>query len=356
MAPKGAGAALAMRRNLSRTIRSKPGLARLFVLSIFIFSALVGMLLHSWWTHSQILIARAVDAHATRYTNDTLALSARDEKDAHGVTLVSSMYSAGYSPARIEELRLVVLRNLALVAVKRYELLVESGTSLPSSLQNASAPGRLSTTMLRPDESVTYASLFRRANAITAAGSVAVVANADIYFDESLSCAGLLSSRVALALSRHPSPDCVAASARGDTGWEPADFCAGYDPVRAASHDAFAIVAPVAEEVLIGLGDLRVNEFGAENVVVYLLKKAGYKVVNACSNVHAFHQHCDAKDRARSAHQKAGSVAEKRKQFAGADEWGFVDVKQWAGQAFTGVSEGLDCLSYGLGRRVGRPS
>lgn len=356
--PKGASAALALRRTLSRTIRAKPGLARLFVLSIFIFSSLVGILIHSWWTHSQILIARAVDAHATRYTNDTLALSAQNAaEDVRGVTLVSSMYSAGYSPARIEELRLVILRNLALNAVNHYELLVESGTSLPSFLQNASATGRLSTRVLRPQQTVTYASLFALANSVTPADSVAVIANADIYFDESLSCVSLLSKRVALALSRHPSPDCVAASARGDTGWEPADFCAGYDPVRAASHDAFAFVAPISDKVMTELGELRVNEFGAENVVVYLLKKAGYKVLNPCSNVHGFHQHCDSKDRARSARQSSGSAAEKRKQFAGAEKWGFLDVKSWAGERFTGVSEGLDCLSYGLGRRQGgRPS
>lgn len=266
------------------------------------------------------------------------------------------MYAARYSPARIEELRLVVLRNLALAAVSRYELLVEGGASLPASLQNASGVGRLSTTVLRPGELVTYAALFARANAVAPPGSVAVVANADIYFDESLSCAGLLSNRVVLALSRHPSPDCVSASARGDTGWEPADFCAGYDPVRAASHDAFAFVVPLADDVVMALGELQVNEFGAENVAIYLLKRAGYKVLNPCANVHAFHQHCDARDRARSAHQNAGSVADRRMQFAGADEWGFVDVAQWAGQAFTGAGKGLDCLAYGLGRRVGSPS
>lgn len=336
-------ATLTIRRTLSRLIRTKPYVARLLVLLIFLLSTLLGVALHAWWAHSQVLLARALDAHTQRYTNATLALST--SRRAPGVTLVSSLYSARYSTSRIAELRVVVLRNLALRAVSRYELLVESGTFLPPVLQNASASGRLATTHLRADEPVTYAALLARANAVTPAGSVAVVANADIYFDESLLCAGLLSPRVALALSRHPSPDCAAASARGDTAWEPADFCAGYDPVRAASHDAFAFVAPLDGAVIARLGALRVNEFGAENVVVWALRRAGLRVVNPCANVHAFHQHCDARARAREARQRSGSVAERRGEFAGAERWGFVDVATWGRDDFT--EQGLDCLSYG---------
>lgn len=245
----------------------------------------------------------------------------------------------------------MIRRNLQLSGLSHYQLLCENDVQIPSLVSNLTSAALQIATFSQPvGQPVTYRSLFERANAHQP-GTVAVIANADIFFDESILCATLLDEKIALALSRHPSPDCALASGYGDTGWEPLDFCAGYDPVRAASHDVFAFVTPLPPAFLSALGDLRVNQFGAENVVVYLLKQAGYRVINPCANIHAFHQHCDARTRASSARHSAGSVASKRKQFAGADKWGYQNVAEWAAADFIGKTNGLDCLAYGLANR-----
>lgn len=311
---------------------------------------LLGGLIHIWWVHVTKQSARLSDGRTKRYTPSTTARTLSQPAPTRNLTLISSLYTGAYSTARIAELRLVALRNANLRSVTRYELVhdVDDTTAakeVAAVLRNGSW-AKIGMHVVRNGEAGRYETLLRRGNEVAGKGDVVVIANADIYFDASLSCAKLVRKDVILALSRHAGPDCALASGSGDTGWEPGDFCAGYDKRRAASHDVFVYVAPMKRAVVEGVGRLRTNEFGAENVVVKLVSGAGYETVNACGNVHAFHQHCDVGQRAGSARQLAGSVAEKRGEFGGTGRSGFVGMEVWA-EGF-GPGEGLDCLAYGM--------
>jgi hypothetical protein len=167
-------------------------------------------------------------------------------------------------------------------------------------------------------------------------GKVVALSNADIYFDASVACAGLLrrEKKVVLALSRHPSPDCVDGSGHGQSGREPQDLCQGYHPVQQASHDVFIFIPPLPAEFIDAIDeDIRVNVMGAENLIIYLLEHfAQVTVLNPCGNIHAFHAHCDARARADSAKASQANIGS--------------NPAMWAGPSATGV----DCLLYGLKR------
>ncbi|CAN8066072.1 unnamed protein product [Agarophyton chilense] len=165
---------------------------------------------------------RQDEALVPRYSNSFIPLSLPKEPN---ITLLTTGFE-GYSPARQKELYLVAFRNINL-GFQQYHRLCDPrcahihSTDTKTSFKNMKGQ-------------VTYRHLFEEANKFI--GSIVVIANADIYFDHSIYCAGLLHERAVLALSRHPSPDCIS-SARGPSGREPLDFCGGYDPKFAASHD-----------------------------------------------------------------------------------------------------------------------
>lgn len=338
-----------MRRTLSRTIRTNPNLARLFILTLSLTSFISGLLFHVVWAHSRILLARAFDTHIPRYTNTSLTLPPPIPRD---ITLLSTLYTGSYAPSRLTELRLVILRNLQLPTITNYHLITEENTALPPLFQTLNST-KLRTTAQPLNTPVTYETLFATANR-QAPETLAVVANADIYFDESLYCATLLAPNILLALSRHPSPDCSPSSSYGDTSWEPQNLCSSYHPIRSASHDAFIFTPPLPPTLLSALSKIPVNRFGAENVVIHQFLRHGYQVLNPCANIHAFHQHCDKNARVSSAMQSAGNVASRLGQFGGAQRWGFIDPALWADEKFirNGVQPGLDCLSYGRTMRA----
>jgi hypothetical protein len=203
---------------------------------------------------------------------------------AGGVVLLSSAYESG-DAARDDERARVVAKNAALRSVAEVRMLTEFGDGAAARAVRAAVGGvkgaaPVGFVELAKGRGVTYARLFAYANE-ELAGRVVVLHNADIFFDESIACAGLLRAerRVVLALSRHPSPDCVYGSGHGDTGFEAQDLCAGYHPLYAASHDVFAFVPPLPDAFITALGDLRVNQFGAENVVLYNLRHAARALV-----------------------------------------------------------------------------
>lgn len=253
------------------------------------------------------------------------------------ITVLTSAYVGQYSTERQIELSLIAMRNQRLSTVARTHRIYEHGMSFTPS---SGVTGRV----LSADENVTYRTLFAEAQDF---GGVVVLANADIYFDESLLCASMISNRTVLALSRHPSPDCFTKSARGDRGSEPVDFCDGYHPTHQASHDVFVFTPPMPITFLHALGDLKVNQFGAENVVIALLKAEGFHVVNPCANIHAFHQHC-TRERAPSAKAGAKSIATERGQFAGTFRSGLVHGRKWMHSEYAAQYGAVDCLGLGL--------
>jgi len=90
--------------------------------------------------------------------------------------------------------------------------------------------------------------------------------------------------RRALALSRRHSPLCGSKRDHLSTF----DLCLKY----VLSHDSFAFAPPMAENVVLHTAHTQNAGYGAENIVIYELKHAGYRVSNPCAAVRGFHLHC----------------------------------------------------------------
>lgn len=311
----------AARRGQAHLSRARP------VYALCVLCVLLGVVVDRQLLHRSVVRLRRLSS------SRPLSSASPSNVSLPRVYLISTLYASSYSASRLSELRQTMVRNLHLPI--SYRLVSEADASLPGSLPSPHP------SIFPVSAPIGYSTLFAHINALPR-GAVAALAHADIYFDHSLLCAAVLRPGVVLALSRHPAPDCPAASGHGHTGWEPHNFCAGYHPVRHASHDVFIVRVPVPQDVVHTLRSLPVNQFGAENVVLWAFKKAGWKIVNACENVHAFHLHCDVEQRAQSARDHAGSVADKQNRFAGADQWGWVHPREWATNTVG------DCVEFGM--------
>ncbi|KAI0558209.1 hypothetical protein FGB62_227g012 [Gracilaria domingensis] len=273
---------------------------------------------------------RREESRKARYTNSLIPSSL---PEVPNITILTTGFD-GYSNTRQKELHLVAFRNTNL-GLRRYHRLCD-----PHCRPIYSTDTNVSSRNVNSE--VTYADLFREANNFV--GSIVAIVNADIYFDHSIYCAGLIDKGAVLALSRHPSPDCIS-SAMGASGREPVDICGGYDPKWAASHDGFIFVPPVAQQVIDGLAGLRVNEFGAENVVVHMLQQAGLNVVNPCERIHLFHQHCG--DERASAAKKRRTDRKWGRLFASTKEWGY-GGSSWIREEIRATYGTVDCTTLGL--------
>lgn len=115
-------------------------------------------------------------------------------------------------------------------------------------------------------------------------------------------------------------------------------MCHFYNPHTAASHDAFIFHTPVPQGVIDALEGQRINEMGAENRVLSILRlHAGVRdVVNPCERIHAFHLHCGM--------ERAPSALGRGREGHGVREWGF--VTGWMGKHERAFGE-VDCLAFG---------
>ena len=139
----------------------------------------------------------------------------------------------------------------------------------------------------------TYAQLFRYANTALARGSVAIITNADIFFGSSLRCLAGPDLAVdavnktqprAYALSRRHTPLCGLHKADHK---KLLDLCMSYTH----SHDAFVFAPPVPENFVKRVNHKQ-NLYGAENIVIWELVTAGYKLLNPCQRLRGYHLHC----------------------------------------------------------------
>lgn len=99
------------------------------------------------------------------------------------------------------------------------------------------------------------------------AGEVIVIANSDITFDESIRRLGKLARGTFVALTR----------------WENKNQFYG----RKDSQDAWVFRAPIAEVE----ADFTLGLPGCDNRIAYLLKEAGYKVINPSLEIKILHHH-----------------------------------------------------------------
>lgn len=118
----------------------------------------------------------------------------------------------------------------------------------------------------------TFNDLFRIANEGCDPGEVAIIANSDIFFDETIKLAENIKENEVYALSR----------------WDVMDNGRAKPFHRADSQDVWIFRTPIKE---IEGADFTCGTAGCDNKLALLLEQAGYKVTNPCKSIHAFHLH-----------------------------------------------------------------
>ena len=252
------------------------------------------------------------------------AIAATSEVDSDSdnarIHVITTFFRGNYSAARFAEVVDVARRNLANPYIKRLHLLWEGGDDADPRRQLAGGAGGAAADAIadlitrklvarRVARQATYARLLRYANEELPRGSVAIVTNADIYFDTSLKCIGTDGGKKArhggrdedgtvqqpmlYALSRSHAKECGFANDHKKIY----DLCSTY----VGSHDAFVFRTPVAPSI-IALSNHTQNQYGAENIVIYEFRQANYRVRNPCKQIKAFHLHC-SKDRSYDRHK-----------------------------------------------------
>ena len=162
----------------------------------------------------------------------------------------------------------------------------------------------------------TYKDLFEYGNGLVNSGHVTntsslVISHADIEFSDVPKLDVLLASRlpsVVWAISRKSSPRCtqqLQGCISGGQWYEEcpelrSEQCEDYG----GSHDVF-MYSGVVSQSLLSTTHFAPNSWGAENLLIYLLRTCEGKIVeNPCNYVHAYHVHCN-----RTAPAVSGDIA-----------------------------------------------
>ena len=169
------------------------------------------------------------------------------------------------SAARKHEIRICLDRNLAISVIDVVCLLLE-GIETPCPTETRL---KVRTIHNRP----TYQDFFRWTNELNSSDNdISIIANSDIYFDESL-----------LALAKSLRPNQCAALSRWDV--QPDGTSMLFD--RNDSQDAWIFKGKIRSVV----ADFCVGIPRCDNRILYELLRAGYEVINPAFSVKAFHLH-----------------------------------------------------------------
>lgn len=203
--------------------------------------------------------------------------------------IITTFFKGVYHKKRVEELIFSLKRNINLKSVSKVHILWEDVN--PLTLFNHSMNHKIK--LLRLNMQPTYQKLFEYANSILPQNSIAIIANADIYFDKTLECLRPSANKTVnkmIALTRRHSPRCGKRSDHKGIR----DLCLHY----IGSHDAFLFKIPlkVSKDMLNNLNFTQNVGMGVENRVLYEFQRAEesyrYKVYNPCQLIHGFHLHC----------------------------------------------------------------
>jgi hypothetical protein len=130
----------------------------------------------------------------------------------------------------------------------------------------------LNVIVIESQEKLTYSSFFKRVNNLAQANDISIIANSDIFFDETIALSDRLRAYEVFALSR----------------WEwygegqPANFCNRQD-----SQDAW-IFRGIIRQVN---GDFTLGKAGCDNRIAYEFTAAQYKVLNPSKSIKTYHVH-----------------------------------------------------------------
>jgi hypothetical protein len=235
--------------------------------------------------------------HDWNYPND---LSQRNISTSSGIHVITTFFHGTYHNRRFKELLAVLVSNLENPHIDALHVLWQGADPrafLSPSVSNRLWKTRIGRKLVLQQVFVqpTYRVFFTYMNKNLKRGSIAVVTNADIYFDGSIGCVippgpGKLAvtdatrRRLVLALSRRHSPLCGSKPEHQNIY----DLCGTY----VLSHDAFVVAPPISKSVVLNTDHTQNAGYGAENIVIYEFKHAYYQVSNPCWVVKGFHLHC----------------------------------------------------------------
>ena len=245
----------------------------------------------------RVLNSSLGDPAADRWNGSTL--EERGIPINSGVHVITTFFKGSYHDRRFKEIMATLVSNLENPSIAAVHLLCQGADPrqyLPTEVTTVLIEKNLDSKLVLSfvHRQPTYRNMFEYVNRNLQRGSVAVVTNADIYFGQDIKCAigpsldqlekKPSSGRVAIALTRRHSPLCKGKADHQSTY----DLCETY----VGSHDSFILAPPIARSVVLHTAHTQNQGFGAENIVIYELRKAGYKVFNPCYNIHGFHFHC----------------------------------------------------------------
>jgi hypothetical protein len=211
-----------------------------------------------------------------------------------GIHVITTFFHGSYEARRFSEIVSALAANLENPYVSFVHTLWEKED--PTQYIAANAPHLLQKLVaVEAKAQPTYAKLFKYANENLDRGAVAIVTNADIYFDSALRCVRgpdpsiplesiTNKQRTVFALSRRHTLLC--GKVRADHG-SVLDLCQDY----VHSHDAFVFAVPVPDQLIKKTNHMQ-NRYGGENIVIWEFTLLGYRVMNPCKKVHAIHLHC----------------------------------------------------------------
>jgi hypothetical protein len=179
------------------------------------------------------------------------------------IRLVTIWYDAR-SPARQGELQECLRRNLDHPHIGQVVLWKYSGA----------APGLESKLMIREeDRQPSFEDLFTLANTVCAPGDVAMIANSDVWFDESVALVQNIEPNQCYALLRLESDGRFFSTQEGKP--------------RRDAQDAWIFRAPIRP---VG-ADFGLGRSGSDNALAYLLCRGGYDLRNPAKTIHIHHLH-----------------------------------------------------------------
>lgn len=173
-----------------------------------------------------------------------------------------NLFTNWYKSYRDEENEACLMANLHNPEINKIYLFCDDGKEVPDN-------NKIITVNLT--ERATYEHFFHAVN--EAHQDISIIANSDIYFDDSLDYLKLLKENECFALTRW-----------NDT----VNGCVFYN--RWDSQDAWIFKGKIKENVF---ADFEIGRLGCDNRIAYELKKAGYIVRNPSLSIRAHHLHLE---------------------------------------------------------------
>lgn len=213
----------------------------------------------------------------------------------HGRHIISTFFHRGYRDARFLEILSVLITNLENPYITGVHLLYENEDPMLWLTEEQQKKYLNKLHRVKVKKQPTYRAMFQYANKYLKRGTLAIITNADIYFDESIECVKPVypehpkfnsTKRLVYALSRRHSPIC------GKKPDEPRekifDLCLQYG----GSHDSFIFAPPMLHNVMVHTQHTQNQGLGAENIVIWEIQHEKSYVKNPCKMIKSYHLHC----------------------------------------------------------------